>query len=72
MRWVDVPAHRVLEVTEEELRKDFTIYDESGSPSHSHYTPPYRVVRDKDGKVFRPSRFCPYDQSKNIAYLEEL
>ena len=30
MKWVEIPAHRVLEVEPHELTSDFDIYDEAG------------------------------------------
>ena len=30
MKWLDIPAHRVLEVEHDELMKEFDLYDDAG------------------------------------------
>jgi hypothetical protein len=59
-KWIDVPAHRVLEVSKDELAADFYFVND-------------RVVRKNDKKLFRypQFRFDSRDFGR-IYYLEEV
>ena len=47
MKWVEIPAHRVLEVERHEPTNDFDIYDEAGEKLCYRDTP-YLFFRKKD------------------------
>jgi hypothetical protein len=55
MKWLDIPAHRVLEVEHQELTGEFDLYDQSGN--QSAVGTPYLLFRRKDGKRFKLARF---------------
>jgi hypothetical protein len=71
MKWLDIPAHRVLEVEHQELIGEFDLYDESGN--QSAFGTPYLLFRKKDGKRFKLARFGDIagSRKRNCAYLEE-
>ena len=50
--WIEVPAHRIYVISERELRNDFDYIGENGRPT-ARGEIPYRLVRKKDGKVFK-------------------
>ena len=70
--WIEVPAHRIYVISAHELRDGFDYIGENGKPA----TPgeiPYRLVRKKDGKVFKWARFAPqYSKVHNSRALEEI
>ena len=54
--WIDIPAQRLLRITREEACRDFTAYDEGGGVHEpGSGKRPYRIQRNKDGKMFEPS-----------------
>ena len=69
MKWVEIPAHRVLEVERPELTNDFDIYDEAGEKLCYRGTP-YLFFRKKDGKRFSsPSSLilnAPLEETSSI------
>jgi hypothetical protein len=44
MKWLAIPAHRVLEVERHELSNEFDIYDEAGEKLCYRGTPTYSFV----------------------------
>ena len=70
--WIEIPAHRILQITGEEWRFDYETFGESGKPPQEGEKI-YRVVRKADGKVFTIARFWPSDALvAETMYLEEL
>ncbi len=72
MNWVEIPAHRVLEVERNELFEEFDRYDEAGKLCGSGKI--YLLFRKKDGKRFRFAQFGDLHGSvkKNCVYLQEV
>jgi hypothetical protein len=72
MKWLELPAHRVLEVEHNELMNEFDMYDEAGKLSGGGSA--YLLFRKKDGKRFKFARFGDlYGAIKrNRVYLEEV
>jgi hypothetical protein len=72
MRWLEIPAHRVLEVECNELLNEFDIYDEAGKPCSGGRA--YLLFRKKDGKRFKFAQFGDlYGAIKrNRVYLQEV
>jgi hypothetical protein len=72
MRWLEIPAHRVLEVACNELMNEFDIYDEAGKLCSGGR--PYLLFRKKDGKRFKFAQFGDlYGAIKrNRVYLQEV
>ena len=72
MNWLEIPAHRVLEVESNELGDEFDMYDDDGKLCGGSSV--YRLFRRKDGKRFKFARFGDlYGAIKrNRAYLEEV
>src|SRR5688572_4589751 len=50
MRWLEIPAHRVLELESKELEGEFDTYDEDGNLCGGSSV--YLLLRRKDGKRF--------------------
>ncbi len=72
-RWIEIPAHRIYEISRIEIQEgEYELLGEHGGfPSEGHAT--YRVVRQSDGKVFKPARFIPGGSGANdCLYLEEV
>jgi hypothetical protein len=72
MKWIEIPAHRVLEVERNELIQEFDMYDEAGKLCGSGKI--YLLFRKKDGKRFRFAQFGDLRGSvkKNCVYLQEV
>jgi hypothetical protein len=72
MNWIEIPAHRVLEVERNELIEEFDMYDEAGKLCGSGKI--YLLFRKKDGKRFRFAQFGDLHGSvkKNCVYLQEV
>jgi hypothetical protein len=72
VNWVEIPAHRVLEVESKELEDEFDMYDVDGKLCGGSSV--YLLFRRKDGKRFKFARFGDlYGAIKrNRAYLEEV
>ena len=72
-RWIDVPAHRILEVPMTEvLSNAYQRVNTEGNPPQLGEAV-YRVIRQSDGKVFKPARFLPADfLAINTYYLEDI
>ena len=72
MNWVEISAHRVLEVESKELEYEFDMYDVDGKLCGGSSL--YLLFRRKDGKRFKFARFGDlYGAIKrNRAYLEEV
>ena len=56
MKWLEIPAHRVLEIERHELTNEFDVYDEAGEKLCYRSTP-YLLFRKKDGKRFKFAQF---------------
>lgn len=72
MNWLEIPAHRVLEVEYNELMNEFDMYDEAGKLCGGDSA--YLLFRKKDGKRFK---FAQYGDllgaiKQNRAYLQEV
>jgi hypothetical protein len=72
--WIDVPAHRVLKVTDAQLWHDFTLVDENGvEMSKEGVRTVYRIVRNKDRKMFCMPRFHRTEEDfGKFFFLEEV
>jgi hypothetical protein len=72
MNWLDIPAHRVLEVERNELMNEFDMYDDAGELCSGGRA--YLLFRKKDGKRFRFAQFGDLHGSvkKNCVYLQEV
>jgi hypothetical protein len=72
MKWLEIPAHRVLEVECQELEDEFDMYDEDGQLCGGSSV--YLLFRRKDGKRFKFAKFGDiYGAIKrNRAYLQEV
>jgi hypothetical protein len=73
MKWLEIPAHRVLEVERHELTTEFDIYDEAGEKLCYRGTP-YLFFRNKDGKRFKLAQFADFEGAtrRNCIYLQEV
>lgn len=58
--WIDIPSHRVLRVSHEELHEHFELYNEDGGEVFRGVAA-YRYLRRKDRKVFCRARWQPRD-----------
>ena len=72
MKWLEIPAHRVLEVECNELENEFDMYDEQGNLCGGSSV--YLLFRRKDGKRFKFAQFGDvYGAIKrNRGYLREV
>lgn len=72
MRWLEIPAHRILEVSREDVNRDFIRLNTEGKePAPGERV--YRFVRNSDNKVFRLARYWPNDAVElYMIYLEEI
>ena len=72
MNWLDIPAHRVLEVEHDELMKEFDMYDEAGKQCGGGRV--YLLFRKKDGRRFKFAQFDDVHGAVkgNRVYLEEV
>ena len=69
--WIEVPAIESMRYTAE-LRDDFDYIGENGRPV-ARGEIPSRLVRRKDGKIFKWARFAPlYTEVHNCTALEEI
>ena len=72
VRIIDIPAGHVREVDREYFEQNYTRVDKDGKEV-AMSEPPYLVVRNSDGKVFKLAEFVPYGwKAKDCVYLEEL
>ena len=73
MNWLEIPAHRVLEVERNELMNEFDMYDEAGAKMCGTGRV-YLLFRKKDGKRFKFARFGDLHRAikRNHAYLQEV
>lgn len=70
--WIEIPAHRILEVSRVELTADWECLNAEGLPARQN-DEVYRLLRKLDGKVFKPASFHPAScLAKNCYYLEEI
>jgi hypothetical protein len=71
VNWLEIPAHRVLEVESNELEEEFNMYDDAGKLCGGSSV--YLLFRRKDCKRFKFARFGDlYGATKrNRAYLED-
>ena len=72
MKWLEIPAQRVLEVESKELEEEFDMYDEDGNLCGGSSV--YLLFRKKDGRRFKFAMFGDlYGAIKrNRAYLQEV
>ena len=69
MKWLEIPAHRVLEVERHELTNEFGIYDKAGEKLCYRGTP-YLFFRKKDGKRFKRAQFAHFEaQPEQISFI---
>ena len=73
MNWIEIPAHRVLEVERNELMNEFDMYDEAGTKLCGDGRA-YLLFRKKDGKRFKFAQFGDLFGAikKKCAYLQEV
>lgn len=71
-RWIDVPAHRVLAITNEEMANQFERLNADGEPAR--FGECIALIRRKrDGKVFKYPRYhAAFDEELKCSYLEEV
>ena len=55
MNWIEIPAHRVLQLDRKELMDEFDMYDEDGKLCSGGRA--YLFFRKTDGKRFKFARF---------------
>ena len=67
MKWLEIPAHRVLQVDRSELMHDFDIYDEAGKPCVGGRA--YLFFRKKDGKRFKFAQFGDLNAAKELGHI---
>ena len=72
MKWLDIPAHRVLKVERNELMNEFDMYDEAGELCGGGRV--YLLFRKKDGRRFKFAQFGELDGAlrHSRAYLQEV
>ena len=73
MNWLEIPAHRVLEVERNELMNEFDMYDEAGTKLCGTGRV-YLLFRKKDGKRFKFAQFGDLHGAikGHRAYLQEV
>jgi hypothetical protein len=73
MNWVEIPAHRVLEVERNELIEQFDMYDEADTKLCGNGKV-YLLFRKGDGKRFKFAQFGGLHGAikRNRAYLQEV
>jgi len=71
-RWIDVPAHRVLEIPADEFDKDYILLNTEGHTLQFGQQC-YRVERKSDNRLFRLPRYH-YEKADlgRLVYLEEI
>ena len=71
-RWIDVPAHRVLEIDDIAYREEYEAVNADGHKTQFGQFI-YRVIRKSDGKLFQIPRYH-YDSADlgRKVYLEEI
>jgi hypothetical protein len=67
MNWLEIPAHRVLQVDRKELMNEFDIYDEAGNLCSGGRA--YLFFRKKDGKRFKFARFGDLNAASERGYI---
>jgi hypothetical protein len=72
MNWVEIPAHRVLEIDRNELINEFDIYDQAGTLCGSGKVS--FLFRKRDGKRFKFAQFGDLHGAvkMNRVYLQEV
>lgn len=70
--WIEVPAHRILQLSDEEYRAGFLAIGEDGEPA-KQFIIPYRIVRKSDNKLFKAPRYHIHieDLGRQV-FLEEV
>lgn len=72
MKWIEVPATRILEVATNEL-VEFELIDGNGDVIDVYVAYSFSMARRKrDGRLFRKSRLVPEDHNTSLFYLEEV
>jgi hypothetical protein len=66
MNWLEIPAHRVLQVDRSELMQEFDIYDEAGKRCGCGRA--YLLFRKKDGKRFKFAQFGDLNAAKELGH----
>jgi len=71
-RWIDVPAHRVLEIEKVDYLENYEALNGDGQPVQFGQII-YRVIRKHDGKLFRMPRYhSECSDVGRLVYLEEI
>ena len=72
MNWLEIPAHRVLQVDRNELMNEFDMYDEGGKTCGGNRA--YLFFRKKDGKRFKFAQFGDLNAAteRNHIFLQEI
>ncbi len=72
MKWIDIPACRILEITWIEANEQFECLGENGEPCRG-FQPIYRMIRKSDSRIFKPAHLMlAVGKNKDVVYLEEL
>ena len=77
MNWIDVPAHRLLRITQQELKDYFDCLDENSNiataPLSGGVGPVIHLIKRRiDGKLFRFSKFQYLDPASGFFLLKEI
>ena len=72
MNWLDIRAHRVLEIEHDELLNEFDMYDDAGELCSGGRV--YLLFRKRDGRRFKFAQFGDLHGavSRKRLYLEEV
>lgn len=73
MKWIEVPASRILEVGTTELA-EFDLLDENGASVSIYMATSFSLARrHKDNRLFKLSKIRPADSvSTDFFYLQEI
>lgn len=72
MKWIDIPAKRILEITAQELI-EFELIDKNGEEIALYVAYEFELARrKKDGRLFRKSELKLNNGLTSMFYLEEV
>lgn len=70
MKWLEVPMHRILVLSNEEL-KDYELLDADGRTLNSWSTSSFTLAM-RNNHVYKKVVYRPNDHESSLHYLEEL
>jgi hypothetical protein len=70
-KWIEVPAHRILEVESDEFREEYQRLDSNGEIAQEGAAVEL-ILRNRDGRRFKLAKFFPLSDFRMMIYLEEL